>query len=87
MLLCHHGYLIFCFMFSLREKTIERIGESLFSNNTTALQISYVLDTEDFFFRFGKKRKTIVGRSSYHSQARVERFHCLLASSSRKDAL
>ncbi|XP_019161607.1 PREDICTED: paired amphipathic helix protein Sin3-like 2 isoform X2 [Ipomoea nil] len=49
-------------------------------------KISYVLDTEDFFFRFGKKRKTKVGRSSYHNQARVERFHRFLASSLRKDA-
>nr|GMC95224.1 paired amphipathic helix protein Sin3-like 2 isoform X1 [Ipomoea batatas] len=48
-------------------------------------KISYVLDTEDFFFRFGKKRKTKVGRSSYHNQARVERFHRFLASSLRKD--
>ncbi|MCE2055418.1 hypothetical protein HAX54_042548 [Datura stramonium] len=45
-------------------------------------KISYVLDTEDFFFRRGsKRRKVSAGRLSCHYQARVERFHRVLSSS------
>ncbi|KAJ8546294.1 hypothetical protein K7X08_018877 [Anisodus acutangulus] len=40
-------------------------------------KISYVLDTVDFFFRRGSKRKV----SACHYQARVERFHRVLMSS------
>lgn len=47
-----------------------------------SLQISYVLDTEDFFFRQGgKRRKVSAGRLSCLYQARVERFHRVLLSS------
>ncbi|GLT33331.1 hypothetical protein SLA2020_079300 [Shorea laevis] len=42
-------------------------------------KISYVLDTEDFFFR--NRRKSSQGRSSYNNQARVQRFHRFLSSS------
>ncbi|XP_009771461.1 paired amphipathic helix protein Sin3-like 2 isoform X1 [Nicotiana sylvestris] len=46
-------------------------------------KISYVLDTEDFFFRRGRKLKKVsAGRLSCHYQARVERFHRVLLSSS-----
>ncbi|KAF3625274.1 Paired amphipathic helix protein Sin3-like 1 [Capsicum annuum] len=44
-------------------------------------KISYVLDTEDFFFRGGsKRRKVSAGRLSRQYQARVERFHRVLTS-------
>ncbi|CAH9125249.1 unnamed protein product [Cuscuta epithymum] len=46
-------------------------------------KISYVFDTEDFFFRMRNKGKTLVRRPSYHDQARVDRFHRLLTSSLR----
>lgn len=42
-----------------------------------------MLDTEDFFFRRGRKLKKVsAGRLSCHYQARVERFHRVLLSSS-----
>ncbi|XP_016559073.1 paired amphipathic helix protein Sin3-like 2 isoform X2 [Capsicum annuum] len=42
-------------------------------------KISYVLDTEDFFYRLGRKRRNIsASRSSCHGQARVERFNRVL---------
>ncbi|KAH0707948.1 paired amphipathic helix protein Sin3-like 2 [Solanum tuberosum] len=45
-------------------------------------KISYVLDTEDFFFRQGgKRRKVSAGRLPCAYQARVERFHRVLLSS------
>ncbi|XP_055805599.1 paired amphipathic helix protein Sin3-like 2 isoform X2 [Solanum dulcamara] len=45
-------------------------------------KISYVLDTEDFFYRLGRKRRSILaGRLSCHGQARIERFHRVLTSS------
>ncbi|XP_075105743.1 paired amphipathic helix protein Sin3-like 2 isoform X3 [Nicotiana tabacum] len=45
-------------------------------------KISYVLDTEDFFYRLGRKRKKIsAGRLLWHGQARVARFHRVLTSS------
>ncbi|XP_060193680.1 paired amphipathic helix protein Sin3-like 2 isoform X1 [Lycium barbarum] len=45
-------------------------------------KISYVLDTEDFFFRRGsERRKVSAGSLSCHYQARVERFHRVLMSS------
>ncbi|XVF60417.1 hypothetical protein PTKIN_Ptkin08bG0044100 [Pterospermum kingtungense] len=42
-------------------------------------KISYVLDTEDFFFR--RRRNLPQRRSSYNNQARVQRFHRFLSSS------
>ncbi|TYH99630.1 hypothetical protein ES332_A11G079500v1 [Gossypium tomentosum] len=42
-------------------------------------KISYVLDTEDFFFR--RRRKSPQCRSSYNNQARVQRFHKFLSAS------
>ncbi|XP_009630074.1 paired amphipathic helix protein Sin3-like 2 isoform X1 [Nicotiana tomentosiformis] len=46
-------------------------------------KISYVLDTEDFFFRRGRKLKKVsAGRLSCHYQTRVEQFHRVLLSSS-----
>ncbi|OIT33725.1 PREDICTED: paired amphipathic helix protein Sin3-like 2 isoform X2 [Nicotiana attenuata] len=45
-------------------------------------KISYVLDTEDFFYRLGRKRKKIsAGRLLWHGQARVARFNRVLTSS------
>lgn len=41
-------------------------------------QISYVLDTEDFFFR---RRKTPQHKSSNNNQAKVQRFHRFLSAS------
>ncbi|GMI67047.1 SIN3-like 2 [Hibiscus trionum] len=41
-------------------------------------KISYVLDTEDFFFR---RRNSPQCRSSYNNQARVQRFHKFLSAS------
>ncbi|XP_069149571.1 paired amphipathic helix protein Sin3-like 2 isoform X6 [Solanum lycopersicum] len=44
-------------------------------------KISYVLDTEDFFYRLGRKRRNIsAGRLSYHGHERIERFHHVLTS-------
>ncbi|KAI3761948.1 hypothetical protein L1987_52371 [Smallanthus sonchifolius] len=44
-------------------------------------KISYVLDTEDFFFREKRKRRKDSSdrSSSFHSQTNVERFHKILA--------
>ncbi|XP_031274590.1 LOW QUALITY PROTEIN: paired amphipathic helix protein Sin3-like 2 [Pistacia vera] len=42
-------------------------------------KITYVLDTEDFFYR--KKRSSPQTRSSYQNQARTERFHRFLSAS------
>ncbi|RAL40892.1 hypothetical protein DM860_008590 [Cuscuta australis] len=44
-------------------------------------KVSYVLDTEDVFARFERKRKIPVGKLSKHYRARVERFHRLLEAS------
>ncbi|XP_052196269.1 paired amphipathic helix protein Sin3-like 2 isoform X2 [Diospyros lotus] len=44
-------------------------------------KISYVLDTEDFFFRVKKQRSSSAGRPSYHGKERVERFHRFLTDS------
>nr|XP_043616510.1 paired amphipathic helix protein Sin3-like 2 isoform X2 [Erigeron canadensis] len=44
-------------------------------------KISYVLDTEDFFFRERRRRKIPGVKSSIRSQANVERFHRILAAS------
>ncbi|XP_039040713.1 paired amphipathic helix protein Sin3-like 2 [Hibiscus syriacus] len=41
-------------------------------------KISYVLDTEDFFFR---RRKSPQSKSSYDNQARVQRFDKFLSAS------
>ncbi|XP_044505763.1 paired amphipathic helix protein Sin3-like 2 isoform X2 [Mangifera indica] len=42
-------------------------------------KITYVLDTEDFFYR--KRRSTLRTRSSYQNLARIERFHRFLSAS------
>ncbi|XWS30312.1 hypothetical protein CRYUN_Cryun24cG0106200 [Craigia yunnanensis] len=42
-------------------------------------KISYVLDTEDFFFR--RRRNSPQRRPSYNNQARVQRFHRFLSAS------
>ncbi|CAH9088055.1 unnamed protein product [Cuscuta epithymum] len=44
-------------------------------------KVSYVLDTEDVFARFERKRKIPTGWLSKHNRARVERFHRLLEAS------
>jgi len=44
-------------------------------------KISYVLDTEDLFFRMKRRRCLSAGRSSGRDQAKVERFHRFLTSS------
>ncbi|CAA2967038.1 paired amphipathic helix Sin3-like 2 isoform X2 [Olea europaea subsp. europaea] len=44
-------------------------------------KISYVLDTEDFFIRLGRKRNRLGDRSSCNNQARVLRFHQFLTTS------
>lgn len=51
------------------------------------MQVSYVLDTEDFLFRPQKKSKTLQQNGSCHDDQakiskRVQRFHRLLSSSS-----
>ncbi|KAK6155145.1 hypothetical protein DH2020_009393 [Rehmannia glutinosa] len=46
----------------------------------TSSKISYVLDTEDFFMRVGRRRRS-TERSSRNYQARVQRFHQFLAAS------
>ncbi|KAL3833187.1 hypothetical protein ACJIZ3_007923 [Penstemon smallii] len=48
----------------------------------TSSKISYVLDTEDFFMRLGKRRKgRPAERLSRKDQARVQQYHQLLAAS------
>ncbi|CAK9162852.1 unnamed protein product [Ilex paraguariensis] len=45
-------------------------------------KISYVLDTEDYFFRVRRKRRDLSGgRSSCHNQSRQQRFHRFLMAS------
>ncbi|CAA2958732.1 paired amphipathic helix Sin3-like 2 isoform X1 [Olea europaea subsp. europaea] len=44
-------------------------------------KISYVLDTEDFFIRLGRRRNQLGDRSSCNNQARVLRFHQFLTTS------
>ncbi|XAR71204.1 hypothetical protein NMG60_11028366 [Bertholletia excelsa] len=44
-------------------------------------KISYVLDTEDFFYRLKRRRKLLGASSSCHDQARIQRFHQFLAAS------
>ncbi|KAL2528801.1 Paired amphipathic helix protein Sin3-like 2 [Forsythia ovata] len=44
-------------------------------------KISYVLDTEDFFMRSGRRRNRSGRRSSCDGQARVQRFHQFLTTS------
>ncbi|KAL8506118.1 hypothetical protein ACS0TY_017109 [Phlomoides rotata] len=51
------------------------------SSNVCAFQISYVLDTEDFFIRLGRRKHRSPERSSHKAQARVEQFHQYLAAS------
>ncbi|KAA8530290.1 hypothetical protein F0562_004999 [Nyssa sinensis] len=46
-----------------------------------SLKISYVLDTEDFFFRERSRRHLSRVKSSCHDQARVQRFHRFLTAS------
>lgn len=62
------------------EKYISKSAIRVFYDDY-CLQISYVLDTEDFFFRSGRKRKVLGERLLSHGHARVERFHRLLTSS------
>ncbi|EYU34691.1 hypothetical protein MIMGU_mgv1a0002561mg, partial [Erythranthe guttata] len=45
---------------------------------TNSFKISYVLDTEDYFIRLGRRRKN---RSSSKEQARVQTFHQFLSAS------
>ncbi|KAL8471473.1 hypothetical protein ACS0TY_028934 [Phlomoides rotata] len=47
----------------------------------TSSKISYVLDTEDFFIRFGRRKHRSAERSSRKAQGRVEQFHQYLAAS------
>ncbi|KAI3452368.1 hypothetical protein Pfo_009033 [Paulownia fortunei] len=47
----------------------------------TSSKISYVLDTEDFFIRLGRRRNRSTERSLRADQARVQRFHQFLAAS------
>ncbi|KAL8552453.1 hypothetical protein ACS0TY_001226 [Phlomoides rotata] len=47
----------------------------------TSSKISYVLDTEDFFIRLGRRKHRSPERSSHKAQARVEQFHQYLAAS------
>ncbi|XP_024185746.1 paired amphipathic helix protein Sin3-like 2 isoform X2 [Rosa chinensis] len=42
-------------------------------------KISYVLDTEDYFFRMRRKRRKSESRSPYCDQTRVQRFHKFLS--------
>lgn len=51
------------------------------SNYKICFQISYVLDTEDFFIRLGRRRNQLGDRSSCNNQARVLRFHQFLTTS------
>ncbi|XP_047958296.1 paired amphipathic helix protein Sin3-like 2 isoform X1 [Salvia hispanica] len=47
----------------------------------TSSKISYVLDTEDFFIRLGRRRERMKERQSQKAQARVEQFRQFLTSS------
>ncbi|XP_059670241.1 paired amphipathic helix protein Sin3-like 2 isoform X2 [Cornus florida] len=50
-------------------------------------KVSYVLDTEDFFFRTKRRRSLSGSRSSCDNQARVERFHRFLTASQKLPCL
>ncbi|KAL8528277.1 hypothetical protein ACS0TY_005906 [Phlomoides rotata] len=49
--------------------------------SASSMKISYVLDTEDYFIRLGRRMENKPARSSCNDQSRVQRFHRFLAGS------
>lgn len=64
----------------MHEDLVVQFLQSIFTKGIVC-QISYVLDTEDFFFRLRRKKRNALGgrSSSYHAQERAQRFHRFLS--------